>query len=101
MNTFSPFFERNSLFLFFALTLLLSFAITPVLSAAIAAGSLPPDVESFLVVIIPSVLAILLAGMTGGRKSIADLLRKLVHWRVSFKSYAIALALALAGGRSM
>jgi len=101
MNTLSPFFERYSLHLFFALTLLLSFAITPVLSAAIAAGSLPPDVESFLVVIIPSVLAILLAGMTGGRKSIADLLRKLVHWRVSFKSYAIALALALAVRLSM
>ena len=101
MNTFSSFLERYALFLFLVLTILLSFAITPLLSAAIAAGPLPPDVESFLVVIIPSVLAVLLAGMTGGRKGIADLLRKLVHWRVSFKWYAITLIVALAVRLSM
>lgn len=101
MKEVPSFFERYSLYLFFGLTIVISFALTPLLSYAIKLQILPPDVESFIVVLVPSILAILFAGMTGGRKSIADLLKKLVHWRVGFKWYAITLVLALAVRLSM
>ena len=96
MNALSAFFERYSLILFFVLTILLSYAITPLLSYAIRLQILPPDVESSLVVLVPSIIAIFLAGMTGGRKGVAGLLKKLVQGRVRFKWYAITLIVALA-----
>ena len=101
MKDTPSFFERYSLFLFFGFTILLSFALTPLLLYAISLQILPPDIESIIIVLVPSILAILLAGMTGGRKSIANLLKKLVQWRVSFKWYAITLVLAFAVRLSM
>jgi membrane protease YdiL (CAAX protease family) len=93
MNIFPSFFERYSLFLFFALTIPITFAI--------AFLPFPADILPFLMVLVPSVMAIVLAGVTGGRKSIGALLKKLVQWRVSFKWYAITLAVALAVRLSM
>jgi membrane protease YdiL (CAAX protease family) len=96
MNQSASIINRYSLVLFFGLTILLSFALTPVLSYAVKMQILPPDIESLLVVFVPSVLAILLAGMIGARKAVAGLLKKLVQWRVGFKWYAVALVVALA-----
>jgi membrane protease YdiL (CAAX protease family) len=101
MNALSTFFERYSLILFFALTILLSFAITPLLSYAITLQILPPDVENLFVVLIPTLVAIFLTAMSGGRKSISALLKQLVQWRVGFKWYAVALIVALAVRLSM
>ncbi|HEX6302757.1 MAG TPA: CPBP family intramembrane glutamic endopeptidase [Anaerolineales bacterium] len=101
MNTLSNFFERHSLILFFALTILLSFAITPLLSYAITLQILPPDVENLFVVLIPTLVAIFLTAISGGRKGISALLKQLVQWRVGFKWYAAALIVALAVRLSM
>lgn len=85
MNTLSIFFERYSLILFFALTILLSYAITPLLTYAISLQILPPDVENLFVVLIPTLVALFLAAMSGRRKGISGLLKKLVQWRIGLK----------------
>lgn len=87
MSTSRTLIERISTPLFLILT--------PLISLAIPFAPLPAEAAPLVIVLIPALLAILLVAMTGGRKSLADLLRKPFQWRVGFKWYAIALGLAL------
>jgi membrane protease YdiL (CAAX protease family) len=81
------FLERYSLLAFLILTPLLTFAVVLL--------PLPAEVLPMIMVLIPAVLAVLLASITGGRKGAGTLLREMFQWRVRFGWYAVALALAL------
>jgi membrane protease YdiL (CAAX protease family) len=70
--------------------------LTPLLGVAFSLFlPFPIEVIVLLVALIPALLAGLLAAMTGGRKGLGALLKKPFQWRISFKWYAIALALPL------
>jgi membrane protease YdiL (CAAX protease family) len=80
--------ERYSITLFLILT--------PLLGIAIALfAPLSPLVVVFMVAFVPTLMAILLTAIIGGRHGVATLLRKLIQWRVSAKWYAVALGLPL------
>ena len=86
MNTKSTIMERYSLPAYLILTPLLSLAIAlflPLLTVAIA----------LLLILIPAALAILLTTLAEGRKSAAELLKKLFQWRVGLKWYIVALVI--------
>lgn len=88
MNANSTRIERLSLPLFLLLTPLISLAIPLFVP-------LPPEVVPLMIAIIPALLAVLLTAMTGGRKGVGALLKKIFQWRINFKWYVIALGLAL------
>lgn len=67
---------------------------TPLISLAIPLFlPIPVMGIALLMLLIPSTLAVLLTGLTEGRKGVGELLRKLLEWRIHLKWYAIALAL--------
>lgn len=70
--------------------------LTPLISIAIALFSpLPPELIALTMACIPTLLAILLTGITGGRNGIAALLQKLLQWRIGFKWYVLAVTIPL------
>lgn len=88
MNTNSTFIERYSLPIYLLLTPLISLAIALFLPV-------PPEIIALTMAVVPTVMAILLIGITRGRKKVVAHLRKLVQWRTGFKWYVIALVLPL------
>jgi membrane protease YdiL (CAAX protease family) len=86
MNTNSSFLERYALPIYLILTQLISLAIAFFLPV-------PVIVIALLLLVVPSSLAILLTALAEGRKSLADLLKKLFQWRISLRWYAVALGL--------
>jgi membrane protease YdiL (CAAX protease family) len=67
---------------------------TPLISLAISLFlPLPAIAIALLMLLIPSTLAVLLTGLTEGRKGVGELLQKLLKWRIHLKWYAIALGL--------
>ena len=88
MNTNPTFFERYSLPAFLILTPLLSLAIPLLLT-------LSPEITPLLIAIIPALMGISLAALTGGKKGAGALLRKLFQWRIGLKWYLVALGMAL------
>jgi len=84
MNTNATFIQRIALPIYLILTPLISLAIALFLPV-------PVIVIALLLLLVPSTLAILLTGLAEGRKSLADLLKKLINWRIGFKWYAVAL----------
>jgi membrane protease YdiL (CAAX protease family) len=87
MKTNSSPIERFALPLFLILTLVISLAIPLLLP-------LDAQVVPLLMVAVPAVLAVLLTALTGGRKGIRELFKRLFLWLVGLKWYAIALGLA-------
>lgn len=79
--------KRYVFVIFSAGTILLSFGITYL--------PIPADGMPFLIVVVPAVVALVLAGVTGGRQSVAALFKKLFQWRVCFKWYVVAVGLGL------
>ena len=71
-------------------------ALTVVLSFAAYFLPLPREVLPFLIVLVPALVSIALAGITDGRDGVRSLLGKLAQWRVSLKWVVIALILGLA-----
>jgi membrane protease YdiL (CAAX protease family) len=86
MNTNSLLSERYALTAYLILTPLISLAIALFLP-------LPVIGIALLMLLIPSTLAILLTVLTEGRKGLGELLKKLFEWRISLRSYAVALGL--------
>jgi len=86
MNTHPNLVQRYSLAIYLILTPLISLAIALFLPVPILAIAL-------LLLLVPSTLAVLLTAFSEGRKSLVDLLKKLFHWRISIKWYAVALGL--------
>ena len=86
MNTKSTIVERYSLPAYLILTPLLSLAIALFLP-------LPTVAIALLLILIPAALAILLTALAEGRKSAAELLKKLFQWRVGLKWYIVALVI--------
>ncbi len=80
--------ERFSLPVFLILVPLLSFAIPLFLR-------LPVEITPLAMVFVPALLAVILVALTGGRKAVGVLLKKLFQWRVGFKWYILAIGLAL------
>jgi membrane protease YdiL (CAAX protease family) len=70
--------------------------LTPLISIAIPL-LLPGSVELavLLMLLVPSLLAIVLAAMAEGRPGVATLLGKLFKWRVSATGYAVGLPIAI------
>lgn len=88
MNTNSTFIQRYSLPTYLFLTPLISLAIALFLP-------IPIVLIVLLLLLVPSTLAILLTGLSEGRKSVAGLLKKVFQWRISFKWYGITLLLSV------
>jgi len=86
MNINATFIQRIALPIYLILTPLISLAIALFLPV-------PVLVIALLLLLVPSTLAILLTGLAEGRKSLADLLKKLFQWRIGLRWYAIALGL--------
>lgn len=87
MNAILSFVTRHSVALFASLTLLLTFA-TYLLP-------LPREVLPFMIVLLPTLLAIGLTAMSEGRSGVRALVGKLGQWRVNLKWLLITLGLAL------
>ena len=88
MNTNPTFIQRYALPLYLILTPLISLAIALFLPIPIVAIAL-------LLLLVPSALAILLTALAEGGKSVSELLKKLFQWKISFKWYAVALAMPI------
>lgn len=86
MNTNTTSIQRIALPIYLILTPLISLAIALFLPV-------PVLVIALLLLLVPSTLAILLTGLAEGRKSLADLLKKLFQWQIGLKWYAVALGL--------
>lgn len=87
MNRIPSLVTRQPVAIFGSLTLLLTFA-TYFLP-------LPREELPFLIVLIPTLLAILLTAISEGKSGVRALLGKLGQWRISPKWLAITLSLAL------
>jgi len=87
MNDNDSFLQRFSVIIFSTLTILLSFAayLLP----------LPREAVPFVIILIPAILAILMAAITGGGAEARSLLGKLTRWRVSIKWLLIAITVSL------
>jgi len=86
MNTNSKFIQPYSLPIYLILTPLISLSIALFLPV-------PVIVIALFLLLVPSTLAILLTMLGEGRKSLADLLKKLFQWRIGLKWYAVSLGL--------
>jgi membrane protease YdiL (CAAX protease family) len=84
MKEINSILQRYSVAIFSTLTILLSFAayLLP----------LPRQALPFVLILIPAVLAVLLAGMTGGASGVRALLGGLTRWRVSLRWLLIVIA---------
>jgi uncharacterized protein len=84
--------DRNESKVFLSVFLIL----TPLTSIALALFSpLPAELIALSMACVPAVLAILLSGIAGGRKSIAALLQKLLQWQVGFRWYVLAVTIPI------
>ncbi len=88
MRSHSNLIEQHSLLIFLALTPLISLAMPLFLP-------LPAAVIPLLMVFVPAFLAITLAALSGGRKEVGELWRRLFRRRIGFRWYATAVLLAL------
>lgn len=88
MEKINSILQRYSVAIFSALTILLSFAayLLP----------LPRQAVPFVIILIPAILAVLMAAMTGGASAVRTLLDRLTRWRVSLKWLLIAIAVPFA-----
>jgi len=84
MNTNTTFIERYALPTYLILTPMISLSIALFLPV-------PLIVIALFLLLVPSTLAILLTALGEGRKSLANLLKKLFQWRISLKWYAVSL----------
>jgi len=87
MNEKQTWIQRSGVFLLLILTPLLSLAIPFFIS-------LPAEITPLLLVFVPALLALLFSALSGGRRAVAALLKKLVQGGIPFKWYAIALLMA-------
>ncbi|MCC6189755.1 MAG: CPBP family intramembrane metalloprotease [Anaerolineales bacterium] len=71
-------------------------ALAVVLSFAAYLLPLPREALAFVLVAIPTLLALALAALTEGPAGVARLLRQLGRWRVGLRWYAVAIGLGLA-----
>jgi membrane protease YdiL (CAAX protease family) len=78
--------DRVSLPVFFAGNLAAVYAITGL--------PIPAEAKPFLMVLVPLMLAVLLAALEDGRSGAAALLRKPFQWRIGWKWFLVTLALA-------
>jgi len=67
-----------------------------ILSFATYLLPMPREAVPFLMVLIPTVLGVIFAGMEGGRTGVRALLGKLTQWRISLKWLGIAMIVAIA-----
>lgn len=88
MKENSAFLDQYSLLTFLILTPLISLSIPLILP-------LSSELVPLLMVFIPALMAITLTALTGGRKGVDQLLRKLFQWRIGFRWYKIAFVIAL------
>lgn len=94
MSRFSAFVRRHQISVFFSLAFALSWSVWGS-AIAHAYGLLPfqlPDPLAFAGI---SLAAFLVAGFAAGRAGMADLLRRMVQWRVEWSWYLIVLVVAL------
>jgi len=72
--------------------LLFYLVLTPLISLAIALFlPLSTAVIALLMLLVPSTMAVLCAGLVEGREGISSLLKKLFQWRIDFKWYLVAI----------
>ena len=70
--------------------------LAPLISNAIALFlPLPVVTIVLLLLLIPPALAILLTALAEGRRSVAELLKKLIQWRIGLQWYAVALGMPI------
>ncbi len=81
--------ERNALIAYLILTPLISLAVALFLPLPVAAIAL-------ILILVAAAMGILMAAITEGGRGVADLLKKLLQWRVNLKWYAAALGLPAA-----
>jgi uncharacterized protein len=88
MLTNTSFIQRYRVAIFCVLTILFSFGayLLPI----------PKETVPFIMVLVPAVIAILLAGLTKGRAGVRTLIGMLGQWRVNLKWLLVALGVALA-----
>ncbi len=68
--------------------------LTPLISLAIALFlPIPPVAIALILILVAAIMGILMAAITEGGRGVADLLKKLLQWRVNLKWYAAALGL--------
>ena len=86
MTKTSAFIDRYAVLIFALLTISVSFAsyLLP----------LPREVLPFIIVCIPTVLAVAMAAITDGLAGVHSLLRKLARWRVGLRCFLAALIVA-------
>jgi membrane protease YdiL (CAAX protease family) len=71
--------------------------LTPLISLAIALFlPIPPVAIALILILVAAIMGILMAAITEGGRGVADLLKKLLQWRVNLKWYAAALGLPAA-----